>query len=67
MEYASIGGVLFTNHATKKKNKGKQGKEFVWTDSEAELLLNVSIDYKTSKAAECVDWELVKSKYDEST
>ena len=33
------------------------------TDDEAELLLNVAIDYKTKKLAECVDWESVKSKY----
>ena len=38
-------------------------KEFVWTDDEAELLLNVTIEYKTAKAAESVDWESVKSKY----
>lgn len=54
-----------------KKNKevGEKGKkkEFIWTDSEAELLLNVAIGYKTSKAAESVDWESVKSKYDEIT
>ena len=41
----------------------KTGKEFIWTDEEAELLLNVAIEYKTKKAAECVDWESVKSKY----
>ena len=33
------------------------------TDDEAELLLNVTIEYKTAKAAESVDWESVKSKY----
>ena len=41
----------------------KTGKEFVWTDDEVELLLNVANDYKTTKAADCVDWESVKSKY----
>ena len=41
----------------------KTGKEFIWTDDEAELLLNVTIDYKTKKAAVSVDWESVKSKY----
>ena len=41
----------------------KTGKEFIWTDDEAELLLNVAIEYKTKKAAESVDWESVKSKY----
>ena len=41
----------------------KTGREFIWTDNEAELLLNVAIEYKTKKAAESVDWESVKSKY----
>ena len=41
----------------------KTGKEFIWTDDESELLLNVAIDYKTKKAGESVDWELVKNKY----
>ena len=52
-----------------KKNKGEKGKkkDCIWTDSEAELLLNVAIGYKTSKAAESVDWVLVKSKYDDIT
>ena len=38
-------------------------KEFVWSDDEAELLLNVCNDYKVTKAAESIDWESVKSKY----
>ncbi|XP_019134811.2 uncharacterized protein LOC109143111 [Larimichthys crocea] len=36
---------------------------FVWTDSEVELLLNVALDYKASKAHENVDWESCKTKY----
>ena len=42
----------------------RTGKEFQWTDDEAELLLNVTYEYKVKRSAECVDWELVKSKYD---
>lgn len=34
-------------------------------DDEAELLLSVTYDYKVKKSAECVDWESVKSKYDD--
>ena len=45
----------------------KTGKEFIWTDDEAELLLNVAIEYKTMKAAESVHWEFVKSKYSNIT
>ena len=41
----------------------KSKKEFVWSDDESELLLNVVNDYKAAKAAECVDWESVKTKY----
>ena len=41
----------------------KTGKAFIWTDDEVELLLSVTVDYKTKKAAESVDWESVKSKY----
>ena len=54
---------------TKESSKGgKEGskekkKEFIWTDDEVELLLNVSNEYKVSKASESVDWESVKSKY----
>jgi hypothetical protein len=41
----------------------RTGQEFVWTDDEVELLLNVVSDYKSKKVAECVDWESVMSKY----
>ena len=41
----------------------KTGKEFIGTDDEVQLLLTVTIDYKTKKAAESVDWESVKSKH----
>ncbi len=41
----------------------KPGKEYKWTDDEAELLLSVANDYKVTKAAESVDWESVKNKY----
>ena len=45
------------------KTSGK--KEFQWTDDEAELLLNVTHEYKVQKISENVDWESVKSKYEE--
>ena len=43
----------------------KNGKEFQWTDDEAELLLNVAYEYKVKKSAENIDWESVRSKYDD--
>ena len=30
-------------------------KDFQWTDDEVELLLNVTYEYKTARAAECTD------------
>ena len=35
----------------------------VWTDDEAELLLNVTLEYKTTKVFEGLDWEGIRSKY----
>ncbi len=50
-----------------KTNKKERKKEFVWTDDESELLLNVANEYKVVKAAESVDWESIKSKYEDIT
>ncbi|KAJ4928533.1 hypothetical protein JOQ06_016324 [Pogonophryne albipinna] len=36
---------------------------FLWTDDEVELLLRVTLDYKTTKVQESFDWESCKSKY----
>ena len=43
----------------------KTEKNFVWTDDETALLVQVIIDYKTSKAANGLDWESIKNKYEE--
>ena len=51
------------NKKTLPKKKTDSTKEFVWSDDEAELLLNVTNEYKVAKAAESVNWESVKSKY----
>ena len=48
---------------TSPKKKDSNKKEFVWSDDEVELLLNVANEYKVAKAAQSVDWESVKSKY----
>ena len=68
MVYRRVYGGVFTCARVSKGNSRREmpkktGKEFIWTDDEAELLLNVTIDYKTKKAAVSVDWESVKSKY----
>ncbi|XP_034055928.1 uncharacterized protein LOC117535528 isoform X2 [Gymnodraco acuticeps] len=36
---------------------------FLWTDDEVELLLRVTLEYKTTKVQENVDWESCKCKY----
>ena len=54
------------------KSAGKKPKEksdktkvdnFVWTDDEVQLLLEVTNDYKVSKAAKIINWESCQSKY----
>ena len=49
----------------KKKNseKNKTKKEYIWTDDEAQLLLEVAHDYKLEHLSEGTDWESVKTKY----
>ena len=44
--------------------KASSKKDFVQTDDEAKLLLSVTYQYKVQKL-ETVDWESVKSKYDD--
>ncbi len=52
-------------HLFLEKMPRKTGNEFKWTDDEAELLLTVANEYKVQKSSESVDWESVKSKYDD--
>ena len=40
-------------------------KNLSWTDEETALLLQVIIDYKSSNAALGLNWETIKSKYDD--
>ena len=68
MVYRHVYGGAFTRAHVSKGNSRKEmpkktGKEFIWTDDEVKLLLNVTIDYKTKKVAVRVDWESVNSKY----
>ncbi|KAI9532226.1 hypothetical protein NQZ68_033850 [Dissostichus eleginoides] len=42
---------------------GARREVFSWTDDEVELLFRVTLDYKTSKVQEKVDWESCKCKY----
>jgi hypothetical protein len=38
-------------------------ENFSWTDDEAELLLNIALEYKTEKMSESLDWESIRNKY----
>ena len=59
------------SQVTKHNKEGKHGKNieknFVWTEEEVILLLHEIIDYKTSTEAAGLDWETIKSKYEEIT
>ena len=49
---------------TKKASTAKAKTDyFSWSDDEVELLLSTTIDYKTSKEIENIDWESCQSKY----
>ena len=50
-----------SKHNLKKSDKGVSSS-FIWTDGEFELLLKVTLEYKTSKAIENVDWESCQQK-----
>eukprot|EP00794_Sanderia_malayensis_P020624 gene20624-22659_t len=56
-----------TSTSRSKKTDKSSNKErgFVWTDEETALLLQIIIDYKASKTALGLDWETIKSKYEE--
>ena len=51
--------------ASKKQTTGEAAKSdaYLWSDDEVELLLQVTNDFKISKAIKSVDWELVQSKF----
>ena len=48
---------------TPKKTEKEAINSFIWTDDEVELLLKVTMEYKTSRAIENVDWESCQNKY----
>ena len=48
-----------------KETAAGKRQEFVWTDDESELLLSVTLQYKVQKTTEGVDWESVRSKYED--
>ena len=67
MEHANKACKLYTNSAEEDDNNKKMAnaKEssktkidlLVWTDNEVKLLLQVTLDYKSNKIQEGVDWE----------
>ena len=47
----------------KEKSDKSKADNFVWSDNEVQLPLEVTNDYKVSKAAKNIDWESCPSKY----
>ena len=47
----------------REKQKKTIDNSFVWTDDEVLLLLKVTLDYKTAKTMENIDWESCQTKY----
>ena len=47
----------------REKQKKTKDNSFVWTDDEVLLLLKVTLDYKTAKTMENIDWESCQTKY----
>ena len=44
-------------------SKAKKSGNFVWSDDEVELLLNVVLEYKIARTAENVYWKTCQTKY----
>ena len=51
----------------KQEEEKKKPSLFMWEDDEVELLLQCTAAYKVEKAAEGVDWEWIRNRYDEIT
>ena len=54
---AFIGIEMLQTGQKQKKNEKSKVDAFIWNDDEVELLLKVTMEYKTSNAIENVDWE----------
>ncbi len=54
-----------TAESTPAKTGNKAKNNFSWTDEESALLLQIIIDYKSNKTALGLDWETIKSKYED--
>ena len=52
-------------NSVERSSKSKKNKfdNFIWSDDEVELLLNVVIEYKTARTMENVDRETCQTKY----
>ena len=52
-------------NSVERSSKSKKNKfyNFIWSDDEIELLLNVVLEYKTARTMENVDWETCQTKY----
>ena len=59
--------LAFTNmpNSVEQSSKSKKNKfdNFIWSDDEVELLLNVVLEYKTARTMVNIDWETCQTKY----
>lgn len=54
---------VINGKGTKTTMAPHKGKSYVWTDTEVELLLSVTLEYEVNKIQENEDWESSQSKY----
>ena len=57
----------FFDTMSQENSTKKSKKNFLWSDDETALLVQVIIDYKSTKASIGLDWESIKSKYEDIT
>ena len=54
-----VTSIIIINMATASAEK------FAWSDEEMEALLEATIEYKVTKESQSLDWETVRTKYDD--
>ena len=48
------------------KAKKNNSDNFVWSEDEVELLLNIVLEHKTARTAENFDWQICQTKYSDT-
>ena len=47
-------------------NSSRYNEYFTWTDEETAILLNVALSYTNGKTSEGKEWELIRTRFEES-